>query len=120
MELGREGKNIHLKMTVRLVDENGEKAFGTGVAQLLRRIETAGSLNQAAKSMGIAYSKAWKILHNAETLLGISFVEKSIGGTHGGGSRLTGEGIAFLEKYEAFTREASRRTEELFYQMFQA
>ncbi len=109
---------MQIKMTVRLLDENGEKAFGTGVALLLRRIESTGSLNQAAKSMEIAYSKAWKILHNAETLLGITFVEKSIGGAHGGGSRLTDEGRAFLEKYEVFSQEANRRTEDLFRQMF--
>lgn len=109
---------MQVRTTVRLFDENGEKAFGIGVAQLLRRIETTGSLNQAAKSMGIAYSKAWKILHNAETLLGIAFVERSIGGAHGGGSLLSEEGRLFLEKYEAFYQEACRQNEELFRRMF--
>ena len=43
---------------VVFVDKNGEKFFGEGPARLLRGIEETGSLNAAAKAMGMAYTKA--------------------------------------------------------------
>ena len=51
-------------------DENGNKFFGEGPARLLHAIEEHGSLRTAALSMDMAYTKALKILKNAETALG--------------------------------------------------
>ena len=56
---------MKISMSLRLCNEEGEKIFGKGVAQLLRLIDKEGSLNAAAKKMGIAYSKAWKIRNKA-------------------------------------------------------
>ncbi len=109
---------MKVKLSIRLTDNNGEKAFGPGIAQLLRLVESTGSLNQAAKTMELSYSKAWKILRNAERLLGISFLERTIGGVHGGGSQLTQEGRRFLERYEAFRDQMCRQADELFAEMF--
>lgn len=105
---------MKISMSLRLCNEEGEKIFGKGVAQLLRLIDKEGSLNAAAKKMGIAYSKAWKILHNAEEQLGFELVEKQSEGKNGGGSVLTPRGRSFLEKYEAFDRESGLIVEELF------
>lgn len=109
---------MKVKLSIRLTDENGEKAFGPGIAQLLRLVESTGSLNQAAKAMELSYSKAWKILRNAEHLLGVSFLERTIGGAHGGGSQLTQEGRQFLEQYEAYREKMCQQAEELFEKMF--
>ena len=43
-----------------------EPDFGKGVAQLLSLTREKGSLSAAYKSMGMAASKAWKILNRAE------------------------------------------------------
>ena len=109
---------MKLKISIRLTDDQGEKVFGPGVARLLRAVAEEGSLNQAAKAMELSYSKAWKILRNAEAALDISFLERTIGGVHGGGSQLTREGQAFLERYEEYQAALNRRGEELFRQMF--
>ena len=51
-------------------DDDGNKFFGEGPMQLLRAIERTGSLRSAAMEMEMAYSKANKLLKQAEANLG--------------------------------------------------
>lgn len=60
-----------LEVEVHLIIRNKETqahapAFGRGIARLCEGVERTGSLNKACKEMGMAYSKAWKIMHNTE------------------------------------------------------
>ena len=57
-------------LTIRIFGE--EKCFGPGVAVLLRKVRELHSLRAAAMSIGMAYSKAWTILKNAQQSLGFS------------------------------------------------
>lgn len=83
-------------------DKNNEKFFGEGPARLLRGIEATGSLRGAAAQMGMAYTKALRLIKNAETALGFSLTQSTVGGRSGGGSRLTEQGKEWLERYEAY------------------
>ena len=58
-------------------DDEGNKVLGRGPYELLKRTETSGSLNAAAKEMGMAYSKAYRIIRDAAMALRIEHV-----GTH--------------------------------------
>ena len=91
-----------------------EKFFGEGPCRLLHGVETYGSLRAAAIQMNLSYSKATAMIHRAEKALGFPLTEKTIGGKGGGGSRLTKEAKAFLEKYEAY-REACHETNHRLY-----
>ncbi len=84
------------------LDEDGEKFFGEGPARLLYEIETTGSLRAAALSMGMAYTKALKLVKHAEKALGFPLTTRTVGGKNGGGSILTPEGKAWLARYEAY------------------
>ena len=103
---------------VTFFDENGEKFFGEGPAHLLRGIEEKGSLRSAAMSMGMAYTKALRILKNAEAALGFSLTTRTTGGRDGGGSILTPEGKAWLERYEAYRDACSNANRALLRQFF--
>lgn len=87
---------------IMFLDENGEKFFGEGPCRLLRLVEETGSLRCAAASMEMAYSKALKLIKQAEAALGYPLTQRSAGGRDGGGSTLTAEGKAFLGQYEAY------------------
>ena len=50
--------------------------FGHGCVLLLQGIAREHSLNRAAKSMGMAYSKAWRIVNEAEGQLGCKLIER--------------------------------------------
>ena len=83
-------------------DDDGNKFFGEGPMQLLRAIERTGSLRAAAMEMEMAYSKANKLLKQAEEKLGFRLTARSAGGKDGGGSVLTAEGRQLLRQYEAY------------------
>ena len=72
---------------ILFLDEAGDKFFGEGPCRLLRGVEETGSLRAASLSMGMAYTKALKILKNAERALGFPLTERTAGGRDGGGSR---------------------------------
>jgi N-terminal domain of molybdenum-binding protein len=92
-----------------------EPDFGKGVAQLLSLTREKGSLSAAYKSMGMAASKAWKILNRAEADLGVKLVERKSGGKQGGGSHLTPEGEDILNRYENFQKEVAEAVKTFFY-----
>ena len=69
-------------LTVRLFC--GEKCFGPGMAQLLRKVQELHSLRAAAMSMNMAYSKAWTITKKAQEALGFPLLHSVTGGRGGG------------------------------------
>lgn len=109
-------KALCYHMSIKFYREG--KVFGPGAAQLLRGIRQWGSLQKAAASMGMAYSKAWKILRELEHNWGFSLVRREAGGRDGGGSRLTERGEALLDGYEAFMEEAGDAVEQIFRRHF--
>lgn len=97
---------------VFLCDDAGERFFGAGPYRLLCGIARKGSLRAAAAEMGMAYTKALKILRRAEEQLGYPLTERAAGGKGGGGSCLTEEAKELIIQYETYQsacREASRR-----------
>ena len=102
---------------ITLTDDNGIKFFGEGPCRLLRAVEKTGSLRAAAMEMEMAYSKASKILKQAESTLGFPLTARSTGGKDGGGSVLTPEGKQFLRQYEAY-RDACISTNQTLYRRY--
>lgn len=103
---------------VIFLDRNGEKFFGEGPARLLRGIEQTGSLRASAMSMNMAYSKAMKILKNAEQALGFPLTARTAGGRAGGGSSLTPEGKDWLSRYETCAAECAEANRQLVRKFF--
>ena len=104
-------------LTVRIFGD--EKCFGPGIAILLRKVEELHSLRAAAMSIGMAYSKAWTILKNAQQHLGFPLLHSTTGGKHGGGATLTPEAAALLAAYEEYCSELNAYGRQLFAEKFQ-
>ncbi|MCR4870899.1 MAG: NTP transferase domain-containing protein [Atopobiaceae bacterium] len=94
------------------------RIFGPGPAELLERTRATGSLHAAASEMGMAYSKATRIIRTAEDGLGYALLERKRGGTAGGGSALTFEAELLLARYDAWRTEASAAANALYEQRF--
>ena len=103
---------------IQFFDENGEKFFGEGPCRLLRLVEETGSLRCAAATMEMAYSKALKLVKQAEEALGFPLTQRSVGGKDGGGSTLTTEGWRFLLQYEAYRDACVQANRSLFARYF--
>ena len=99
---------------ITFTDDNGIKFFGEGPCRLLRCVEKTGSLRSAAMEMEMAYSKASKILKQAESSLGFPLTRRSTGGKDGGGSTLTPEGKRWLQQYEAYRDACVKASQELY------
>lgn len=84
----------------QLIAPDGEKVFGPGPLELLSRVERLGSLSQAARQMGMSYSKAIRIVKEAERSLGHTLTKRAIGGDGGGSSKLTSYGTELLRRFE--------------------
>jgi len=82
------------------VEMDGEPVFGRGRRFLLEAIDTHGSINGAAKEVGLSYRKAWGHIQAMEKRLGIELVVRRTGGKNGGGATITPEAREFLKKFE--------------------
>ena len=51
----------HVRLSIRNPKSKNDSEFGRGIAELCLGVREHGSLNAAAKGMGMAYSKAWRI-----------------------------------------------------------
>lgn len=76
--------------------------FGPGAYQLLKEVESTGSLRQAAKNLGMSYRHAWGMIKEIEENLGMSIIVSKRGGKEGGESSLTPEGKNLIRKYERY------------------
>lgn len=89
-------------------------AFGRGCADLLEGVKDLHSLNRSAKRLGMAYSKAWRIIKEAEGQLGCELLVRE--GARG--SSLTPEGEHVLTSFRTIESEVNKllacRIPELF------
>ena len=90
------------RLRIKRKEDKGNEYFGRGVADLLHGVDEFCSLNLAARHMGMAYSKAWRIVRQAEEALGIQLLHRM----RKSGSTLTVEGRKMLEAYEEAERAA--------------
>ncbi|HXF54767.1 MAG TPA: TOBE domain-containing protein [Hyphomicrobiaceae bacterium] len=71
---------------------------------ILRRIGEAGSISQAARGAGVSYKAAWQAIETLGNLAGQDLVEKVVGGSGGGGARLTDAGRRLLRAADELTK----------------
>ena len=99
------GKLSQLKPIIRLSVANpgtdSNSVFGRGIASLCLGVRETGSLNAAAKGMGMAYSKAWRIIKDTEAALDVQLLYRN--GAHG--SQLTEDCERILAAYQAIEND---------------
>ncbi|POZ50142.1 TOBE domain-containing protein [Methylovulum psychrotolerans] len=85
---------------IHLLSSLGERLFG-----LLSAIGQTGSINQAARAVGLTYKGAWEMIERANNLSPNILVTTAIGGKQGGGTQLTLAGKAFLAVFQQLQSE---------------
>jgi molybdate transport system regulatory protein len=95
--------NLNLKATLRIVGEE-VPFFGPGRLQLLENIDATGSINQAAKNMGMSYKKAWKMISSMNEQAQKPLIVMQTGGSSGGGAVVTKEGHEIMHHYKALNQ----------------
>ena len=72
--------------------------------EVLRRVAETGSISQAARDAGISYKAAWQAMDTLTSLSGVALVERTVGGSGGGGARITAQGLALLALADELAR----------------
>lgn len=79
------------------------KGFGKGMVMLLEGVSKYGSINKATQAMGMAYSKAWRMLNDAESEFGVELISRD--GARG--SEVTAEGKRLIRIYREMRAAAN-------------
>ena len=102
-----------IRLSIKNPDSESGSVFGRGIADLCLGVREKGSLNAAAKSIGMAYSKAWRIIKDTEETLDVQLLLRD--GAHG--STLTEDGNRLLDAYLAIEEHLSAEADRLFEEM---
>ncbi|WP_310586482.1 LysR family transcriptional regulator [Runella sp.] len=113
-------KDSHFRVSGSLWIEGEEKRFlGPGRVELLERINDTGSINQAAKQMGMSYKKAWEMVNSLNSQVNTTLVMTQTGGEKGGGAIITEEAKQLImyyhllrKRFETFLETESRQLGE--------
>ena len=91
----------------------------TRMIGLLKAIDQSGSINQAAKQMGLSYKGAWQMIERANNFAPKVLISTATGGSKGGGTRLTSAGQSLLllfsrleQQHNAFLQQLNQSLAE--------
>jgi molybdate transport system regulatory protein len=93
-------------LTLRVLGK-GAPAIGPGKAELIDRIAESGSISAAARAMGMSYRRAWQLVEALNKDFREPVVITAIGGTRGGGARVTPFGKRLVAQFHAMEDKAS-------------
>ena len=96
--------NIALEGTIWFQKSQNRFLGGDRIA-LLEKIDETGSINSAAKEIGISYKTAWHLVNMMNNLSEKPLVVRMTGGRGGGGTVLTREGRLVIEQYRVVQEE---------------
>ena len=89
------------------------KFLGGDRIALLEKINELGSINSAAKAVGISYKTAWHLVNMVNNLSETPLVDRVAGGKNGGGTVLTKEGKKVIEQFRVVQEEHRRFLDNL-------
>lgn len=93
-------------------------AFAEGRRMLLEAVDRLGSLNAAAKELGMSYRAAWGKIKATEEALGLKLLDVTTGGKGGGGAKLTHEARELVSSYSKYAKKMSSIAEKEFKLIF--
>jgi tungstate transport system substrate-binding protein len=83
----------------------GDNISGKLLLVLLEQIHDTGSINKAVDVAQISYRSGWSLLNKTEETLGKKLIQRKSGGTSGGGSALTQDGLQLLGHLKSLQRD---------------
>jgi molybdate transport system regulatory protein len=100
------------------VERNGLVVLSRWRIRLLQAIEETGSISAAARRMDVEYHRAWEKLAEMEKGLDVQLVDRQVGGSAGGGARLTAVGRDYIARFNSFEQGIDELIASRFRQSF--
>lgn len=92
---------------------DGEPLIGNGRERLLQAIDEHGSLNAAAKALGIAYRKVWAQVQDMERIAPFPLFVRRTGGSAGGSTELTEQARTLLLQFQDIGHEIRSAVDDI-------
>jgi molybdate transport system regulatory protein len=92
-------------------------ALGPGKVALLEEIGRAGTLTEAARHLGMSYTRAWQLVQTMNACFKEPLVEMGRGGTSRGHAGLTETGRAVLALYRRMESETLAAAEPIWQEL---
>lgn len=89
------------------VDFNERCSVGVGKIRLLEAVGRTGSLSQAARELGMSYRRAWLLMDSMKAEFDTPVISATVGGTGGGGARVTAFGQELISAYRGLETRLS-------------
>jgi len=109
-------KNVNVRSKIWLEADN-LPLIGEGRAELLRMIDRNGSINAAAKALGMDYRRAWGLIDSMEKRLNVKLIIRRRGGA-GKGTSLTDDCRMLLALYDRLARRSQEAANRDFSAIF--
>jgi len=115
---GRADRELKPHVKVWLDDARGQVALSDWRIALIEKVETCGSLAEAARQMDVPYRTAWYKLREMQTALGVPVLVGRSGGAEHGGMVVTEEAKDAIRRYRELTVGLEEMIAERFEQAF--
>ena len=100
---------FNVRSKVWIENDEGEVVLGPGRYRILEAVQRLGSLQAAAKELGMGYKALWARITATERRLGHALLIKNRSG-----SRLTSEAEDLMKRYLRMTRLVATESDEVF------
>ena len=100
------GADLRPNLTIR-VNLGAFGSLGPGKIALMELISKHGSITSAGREMGMSYRRAWLLVDEINHIFREPLVETQMGGSGGGGARLTKLGRDVVGRYRAIEGAAA-------------
>ena len=101
-----DGDTRHASLTIR-IDFGAAGFLGPGKIALMELISKHGSISAAGREMGMSYRRAWLLVDEINRIFREPLVETQMGGSGGGGARLSRLGRDVVDRYRAIQDAAA-------------
>lgn len=102
------------------LEVDGKVALSAWRVRLLEAIQETGSITAAAERLSVPYRRAWEKIHEMEAALGQGLLDTQVGGTRGGGARLTAEAQELIVRFHRFADGLDQEVDDRFAAAFPA
>jgi len=107
---GKDGEPLRQAVLTIRVDFGAFGYLGPGKVMLMELIAKHGSISAAGKEMDMSYRRAWLLVDEINRIFRAPLVEKQMGGSGGGGARLSTLGREVVRHYRAIEKTAASAT----------